>query len=161
MSIEIVSKKPRASKISEAALKRLKDQAMEKPGLSTYGDNRGGVSITPTHEGTIKSRSYSAMTEQLDMQIGQIYEQMQLLAKQVDDLKQRRDISIQVYEAKMSFEPVVGEVYYLYEIKGTKTLSVISPAEWGKKESIKYLATLKLLADRTWDVIESSEKSSS
>jgi hypothetical protein len=33
---------------------------------------------------------------------------------------------------------------------------MIGPKEWGRKK-IKHVATLKLLADYTWDIIEKSE----
>ena len=40
---------------------------------------------------------------------------------------------------------------------GKDILSLIAPGEWGRSQnSMKYLATVKLLADHTWEVIEKS-----
>ena len=59
----------------------------------------------------------SAMHEQTQRQMDQIYEQMKLLAKQVNDIKERADVSHLIYDAEMSFQPLIGETYYLYEKK--------------------------------------------
>jgi len=56
-----------------------------------------------------------------------------------------------VYNARFSFEPVVGEVYHLYRNnQGKEFLSIISPNEW-KQE---YIGTTMLNSDRKWVLIE-------
>jgi hypothetical protein len=52
----------------------------------------------------------------------------------------------------MSFEPVVGQVYHLYERHtGKKFLSIVGPQEWGRtKSELIHLATVRLLADKSW-----------
>jgi hypothetical protein len=52
-----------------------------------------------------------------------------------------------VYNAKFSFEPVIGEIYHLYNgTEGTHFLSLISPHEWNKE----HIATFKLNSDKKW-----------
>ena len=51
-----------------------------------------------------------------------------------------------VYEAEFNFEPIIGETYYLYEIRGKNTLSMIKPEEWGQK----YLGSFRLSVDKIW-----------
>jgi hypothetical protein len=59
-----------------------------------------------------------------------------------------------VYNAKFSFEPVIGEIYYMYiGDDNIYFLSLISPQEWNKK----YVATFKLNSDKKWIVLESDE----
>ena len=59
-----------------------------------------------------------------------------------------------VYNAKFSFEPVIGEIYHLYKgDDGIDFLSLISPQEWNKK----YIATLKLNSDKKWIVLQKEE----
>lgn len=74
---------------------------------------------------------------------------------QAREIKKRADVSVQIYEAKMSFKPIVGKNYYLYEKSdNTKSLSIVSPEEWGEKLPFKsFIAKVKLLADHTWKVI--------
>lgn len=56
-----------------------------------------------------------------------------------------------VYNAKFTFEPVVGETYYLYRDKnGSEFLSLISPDQW-KQE---YLGTTVLNSERKWVIID-------
>ena len=56
----------------------------------------------------------------------------------------------------MNFEPVVGHTYYFYQRKGTRStdvLSMIGPTEWGRKFPFeRCLATVRMMADHTWDV---------
>ena len=41
--------------------------------------------------------------------------------------------SIMVWESKISFEPIVGKSYFLYNFAGELTLSLIAPNEWVEK----------------------------
>ena len=57
-----------------------------------------------------------------------------------------------VYNAKFSFEPVIGEIYHMYVgDDGVEFLSLIGPNEWNKE----YIASFKLNSDKKWIVIES------
>ena len=52
-----------------------------------------------------------------------------------------------VYNAKFSFEPVIGEIYYLYaNHDGTNVLSMIAPHEWNKE----HIGTFKLNSEKKW-----------
>ncbi|MGK0451831.1 MAG: hypothetical protein ACJAXE_002502, partial [Neolewinella sp.] len=49
--------------------------------------------------------------------------------------------------------------YYLYRNKkGKHLLSMVSAAEWGPRIPYEYIATVKLLGDHTWDVLERREE---
>lgn len=128
------------------------DKITETPGSLPYAHNRGSAVIKPTEEGVIKHQALNAMEEQTDMQLKQIREQIELLAKQAAEIQERKGLSHKIYEAKMNFTPVINHVYYLYENKNGETiLSMISPEEWGKKTPFeKFIASVKQLADRTW-----------
>ncbi len=54
------------------------------------------------------------------------------------------------YEARIQFEPVVGETYHLYETSGGRLLSMIGPDQWPQR----HLASLRLNVDRQWEVVE-------
>jgi Protein of unknown function (DUF2452) len=52
-----------------------------------------------------------------------------------------------VYNAKFSFEPVIGEIYHLYSNNdGTNVLSLIAPNEWNKE----HIGTFKLNSEKKW-----------
>ena len=88
---------------------------------------------------------------------------MQLLAKQAKNLKDRAEVSVLIYEAEMNFQPVIGHTYYVYEKKNGKTLlSMVSPKEWGLPLPFsKFINEVKLLADHTWQIVESEEEDDS
>ena len=59
-----------------------KDKITETPSTLEYGHHVGSAVIKPEDKGKLKGRSLTAMAHQTDQQLGQIYEQMQLLAEQ-------------------------------------------------------------------------------
>lgn len=131
-----------------------KDKVAENPGLLPYAHTAGGAVIKPEDMGKVKGRSIVAMRQQTDRQMGQLYEQMEVLARQANLLSQRKEISERIYEASMGFEPIINQTYYLYEKENaTDLLSLIAPNEWGRSfKYSRFLATCLLLADHTWDV---------
>jgi hypothetical protein len=57
-----------------------------------------------------------------------------------------------IYNARLSFKPNIGQVYYLYEKQDDSfMLSLVSPKEWGNGGPFKkFVAAVQLLADHTW-----------
>ena len=133
-----------------------KDNITETPNTLTYSHHRGGFPIIPSKQGDIKHKALSAMQEQTNTQLLQIKEQMETLAMQANKIKTRIDISEQIYNAEIRFDPLISHVYYLYKKNDTKfILSMISKDDWGRKECpYTFIAAVKLLADHTWDVIK-------
>lgn len=117
-----------------------------------YAASAGGVAIRPTKEGVIKHKALSAMEEQTNMQLDQIRQQIELLAKQAAALQQRKLLSLKIYESKLNFKPQIGQTYHLYlRNDDTHLLSMVAPQEWGGKGPFKaFVTSVKLLADHTW-----------
>ncbi|HEV7349549.1 DUF2452 domain-containing protein [Telluribacter sp.] len=130
------------------------EKIAQNPGLMEYAHTAGGAVIRPDDMGKVKGRSVLAMRQQTDIQMAQIYQQMQLLADQANHIKKRVEISERIYSAHMSFEPLIGHTYYLYERQnGTDTLSLIGPNEWGRSKPFsRFVAKVHMLADHTWEV---------
>ena len=93
------------------------DSITENPGTLPYPHHRGSAVIKTTKESVIKSRALSAMEEQTDLQMNQIKEQIELLAKQANELQERKRLSLKIYEAKMNFAPIISNIYFLYQFK--------------------------------------------
>jgi hypothetical protein len=117
-----------------------------------YSASVAGAVIKANEEGIIKHKALTAMEEQTNMQLDQIRKQIELLALQAQEIQKRKDLSMMIYEAKLSFKPNIGQTYYLYEKKdGTHMLSLVSPKEWGSSGPFKkFVAAVQLLADHTW-----------
>lgn len=118
-----------------------------------YSTSVSGAVIKATEEGVIRHKALTAMEEQTNMQLEQIRKQIELLAIQAQEIQMRKELSMIIYNAKLSFVPVIGHIYYLYEKKdSTHTLSLISPKEYGGASGPyqAFVAPVKLLADHTW-----------
>ena len=131
----------------------------ENPGLINFPHHVGSAVIKPEDKGKIKGRAMAAMKDQTDREMKQLYDQMQILVQQARDIKGRVEVSEKIYSSQINFEPVIGHIYFLYDRGNQETvLSMISPMEWGESLPFKkYLATIKLLSDHTWEVLEKKE----
>ncbi len=117
-----------------------------------YASSVGSVAIRPTKEGVIKHKALSAMEEQTNMQLDQIRQQIELLARQAQEIRKRKELSMMIYEARLGFKPQIGHTYHLYEKRdGAHMLSLIAPQEWGGTGPFKqFISSVRLLADHTW-----------
>ena len=133
-----------------------KDKVAENPGLLPYSHTAGGAVIRPEDKGRIRGNAMTAMYDQTDRQMEQLRQQMETLVRQAKSLDQRMQISEVIYQADIPFQPVIHHIYHLYSRKtdGTHVISMISPAEWGRKTPYEHLATVRLLGDHTWEVLE-------
>ena len=117
-----------------------------------YSASVSGAVIKPNEEGVIRHKALTAMEEQTNMQLEQIRKQIELLALQAQEIHKRKELSMLIYSAKLSFKPDIGQTYYLYEKQDdTHMISLISPKEWGAAMPYrKFVAAVQLLADHTW-----------
>lgn len=145
--------------VSKIDLERMREKVAETPGLLPYAHTSGSAVIRPEDKGKIKGRAVSAMHQQTEMQLDQLYQQMQLLRQQAETLRARVEISERIYMAEIPFEPLIGHIYYLYKKNDDKDiLSLVGPKQWGRSRPFQaYLATVKLLADHTWEILDKSE----
>lgn len=150
--------RPKPIDVNKIDLELMKLKVADVPSLLEYAHTVGGFSITPTNQGVIKGHAREAMKEQTEDQMNLIFEQMKTLAKQVQDIKKRVHISDIIYSVEMTFQPIIGKRYYLYEMDtGKRYLSLISPKEWGDKmQGQTYLAEVHLNSDHTWKIIDST-----
>jgi hypothetical protein len=99
--------------------------------------------IVPTDLSSFKSRGISEVERDLRQKLEEIREEY---LKTIDHYNWNK----LVYEAEIQFEPIVGGTYHLYEARGRRMLSMISPHEWPHK----HLASVRLNVDRQWKVVE-------
>ncbi len=114
--------------------------------------------IKPEDKGKIKTTAVETMEKQANQQIAMLRKQAEVIMEQVKQIENRVQVSYGIYESEMKFTPQLNEFYHLYEKEGKKILSFISPKEWGTKMPYDaFLATVKLLPDKTWEVIEQND----
>ncbi|MCP9768714.1 DUF2452 domain-containing protein [Lacihabitans sp. LS3-19] len=104
--------------------------------------------------GKVKGKAQMAMRQQTQDALHKIYRQIELLGKQAQEINNRIEVSERIYDAQMSFEPIINHNYFLYERNdGGDVLSMVGPGEWGRKFPFsRFLAKVFLMADHTWKV---------
>ena len=98
--------------------------------------------IVPTDLTSFKTRGISEVERDLRQKLTEIREDY---LRAIDHFNWNK----LVYEAEIRFEPVVGEIYHLYDMRGRRALSMICPDQWPHR----HLATVRLNYDRQWLVV--------
>ena len=111
--------------------------------LLPYATNVGAPVITTDDVVAWKSRGIHSVNKEFENK----FQELQLAyQKLMDDYKWNE----LVYNAKFSFEPVIGETYHMYlGDDGIEFLSLIAPNEWNKE----FIASFKLNSDKKWVVV--------
>lgn len=102
--------------------------------------------IVPTDLSSFKSRGIAEVERDLQQKLTELREDY---LRAIDHFNWNK----LVYEAEIRFEPIVGGIYHLYEMRGRRALSMISPDQWPHK----HLATVRLNVDRQWRVVETGD----
>jgi len=112
--------------------------------LLPYGTSIGAPKITETGVSAWKNSSISNFNHSFNNKI-------ESLKKTYQDLIDEYRLNEMLYQAKISFEPIIGQVYYLYRNSNVDEcfLSLIPPSDW-KKEC---LGSFKLSHDKIWQKV--------
>ena len=103
--------------------------------------------IVPNDLTSFKTRGISQIERDMQQKLSEIREDY---LRAIDHFNWNK----LVYEAEIRFEPVVGEIYHLYDMgDGRRALSMISPDQWPHR----HLATVRLNYDRQWLVVETGK----
>ena len=116
------------------------DNVSDNPGLLPYASNVGAPSIQIENIDLWKQRGVHKVNRQLETKFLELKTEYQKLVEEYkwNDL---------VYNAKFSFEPVIGQIYHLYpRSNGEIFLSLITPDEWDKES----LGSFRLNSEQKW-----------
>ena len=105
--------------------KKKPDQVVDNPGIMPYTTNVGAPAIRKEDIELWKQRAVTKVNHQLKTR----FEELKKQYEQLVDEAYWNDL---VYNAKYSFEPIIGETYHLYYKNDEPFLSLISPDEWDK-----------------------------
>ncbi len=113
-----------------------------------YGTSVGAPVIKVDDLVSWKSRGVHAVNKEFENKFNE-------LKLQYEKLMEEFEWNELVYSSKFSFEPVIGEIYHLYNDENTNPfLSLIGPTEWNKE----HIATFKLNSDKKWIKLDPIEK---
>jgi hypothetical protein len=120
---------------------------LEKQKLNPYPMHLGSAEIKPVDLSIFNNRAANIVKDAFNKEKKELEE---LILK----FNHKYINTMQIYDAEYSFEPVVGNTYYLYEREnGTKFLSMIKPKEWGENKNLTFLGAFELQSDYSWKEI--------
>jgi len=126
--------------LSDKELQLLKDKSTDTPGLLPYPHHIGSAPIKPESTSSFVNRGVNKVNHEFK-------NRFERLRKEYESLLEEYDWNKVIYESDLRFEPVVGEIYHLYQTDGKKFISLIGPDEWNKE----YLGSFKLNSDLKWE----------
>jgi len=120
------------------------DKVNLKPNLMEYPHHVGAPQIVPTDLTPFKKNGTYKANKIFDTRYKE-------LLREAETLQISFIITQEIYESHYKFEPIIGEIYHLYEdSNGRKFLSIIEPTSWNQK----YLYSASLNSDMTWTKID-------
>ena len=109
--------------------------------LLPYGTNVGAPSIGTSNLSRWKTQGVTSFNHVLKSKVERIKDEYELLveAYKINEL---------LYNAKYEFEPIIGEVYHLYEKdnRDESFLSLVPPNSWKRK----HIGSFKLNSEKVW-----------
>jgi hypothetical protein len=126
----------------------------KKPDLVVWNEKNG-------YDAKLKSYPTSASAQKFDLPNVPLFRsesskkmmdvfnrEQQEIRERIEKMYDEYNTSIMVWESKISFEPIVGKSYFLYNFAGQLTLSLIAPNEWGKGND--FVGEYILNSDNKW-----------
>ena len=111
--------------------------------LKPYGTSVGAPIIIPTDTVAWKNRSINKINHKVTAKFLE-------LKAEYENMIQEFEYNKLIFNAKFSFEPIIGEVYHLYKRENKETfLSLISPEQC----NFNSLGSFYLNADQIWEKI--------
>ena len=111
--------------------------------LKPYATNVGAPAITSTDTVAWKNRSINKLNHKVQTRYQEI-------KAQYDQLMQEFEYNNLIYNAKFSFEPIIGDCYHLYSRANNETfLSLIAPEQC----NFKSLGSFRLNSDQIWEKV--------
>lgn len=130
------------------------DNKKKKPDLVVWDEENGYDAKMKQYPTNIGAPSFQlpnvslVRTESSKKMMSVFERERQELILKAEKLTQEFNDSLMVWESKISFEPIVGKTYFLYDFNGVKTLSLISPNEWNKQDC--FLGAFTLNSENKW-----------
>jgi len=118
---------------------RKPDNVADNPGLLPYGSNIGAPSIKIDNVDGWKKSNVFKVNKELNTRFEELKNQYQKLIEEYE-------WNQLVYSAHYNFEPIIGEVYYLYSNQTKIFLSIIKPEEW----NLECLGGFRLDSNNKW-----------
>ena len=109
--------------------------------IKPYGTSASSPVIKPLNTATWRNDGVDRVNKQFKSKFDELKKEYKAMMEQFE----YNDL---VYNAKFNFEPIIGEVYYLYNDKNEESfLSIIQPDQC----NFKYLGSFRLNSQKMWE----------
>ena len=109
--------------------------------IKPYGTSASSPVIKPLNTATWRNDGVERVNKQFKSKFDE-------LKKEYEAMMEQFEYNDLVYNAKFNFEPIIGEVYYLYNDKNEESfLSIIQPDQC----NFKYLGSFRLNSQKMWE----------
>ncbi len=125
--------------LSDKDLQQLKDKSTDNPGLLSYPHSIGSAPIKPENTSSFINRATNKVNKEFKDRFERLKTEYECLLEELEWNKI-------IYESELRFEPVVGEIYHLYQKDGKNFISLIGPHEWKHN----YLGSFRFSHDLKW-----------
>lgn len=120
------------------------DQQKYTSSLLPYGTNVGAPAIITEDTNAWKNRNVNKANKQIKAKYLE-------LKAEYDKVLQSLEYNNLVYNARFNFEPIIGEIYYLYKNKNQEPfLSIIAPSDC----NFDYVGSFYLNSEQLWIKVE-------
>lgn len=111
--------------------------------LKPYATSVGAPVITATDSTAWKNRSINKVNHKINAKYLQLKAEYEKMIKEFED-------NTLIFNSEFTFEPVIGEVYHLYQRKeGNSFLSLIAPEQC----NFNHIGSFYLNVDQTWEKV--------
>ena len=115
---------------------------LSKPNLLPYGITPSAPAIILPDVDLFKKNKSQTVRNHFQAKFDEV-------KKQYEDLMLEVQINDLIYRARYSFVPMVGQIYYLYEVSTDDyLLSLIEPARWSR---YKFLGAFRFGSNDIWE----------
>lgn len=119
------------------------DNVADFPNLIPYPTNVGAPQIVPNNIDFWKQKNLVKLNKHYSTEFEELKEKYESLVSNFE-------WNELIYNSKFNFEPVMGEIYFLYQkTSGELFLSLISPDEW----NFKLIGSFRLSSTNRWEKI--------
>ena len=109
--------------------------------IKPYGTSASSPVIKPLNTATWRNDGVDRVNKQFKSKFDE-------LKKEYEAMMEQFEYNDLVYNAKFNFEPIIGEVYYLYNNKNEESfLSIIQPDQC----NFNYLGSFRLNSQKMWE----------
>jgi hypothetical protein len=108
--------------------------------LLPYASNLSGPIIEVPNIDAFKKKGVDKVSKQFQAELQDLQDKIKSFVTIASETQR-------VYNSHFKFEPIVGEIYHLYQGKSDAFLSLVEPSEWNQE----HLGSYRLNSDYKWE----------